>query len=188
MIIYVEGISCAGKSTFIKAITDSGNNINKINEWPDIVDNSISIDEFCRRNDEQKNKTAQELGKNEIVLVDRSYASTLAYNFIQFEHRKSQEYLKSLSWFLKSKTKGSLVSPDLYIIISVDGKTSIKRAKELERYNKNIAWYINPELGSWYYRHFIKLFEPNIPVLELDGTKPLQENIDAFWKFVDKYK
>lgn len=184
MIIYIEGISCAGKSTLIKAITDSHSDIKKINEWPDVVDNSITIDEFCRLNDEQKNSTAQKFDKKGVVLVDRSYASTLAYNFIQFVHDKSQEYLKSISWFLKSKSEGKLISPDLYVLISVDKKTSIKRAKELGRYNQNIAWYIDPELGTQYYRDFFKLMEPGVPVLELNGTEPIEKNISTFWEFV----
>jgi len=188
MKIYFEGVSCSGKSTLIKTIEQSRRGIISISELPDDYKKHEDLDNFCRYNDERKCLIANEKSKMSIVLVDRGYASTLAYNYIQLKLSLSQEYFKTLDWYLEGIKNGKLLKPDFYVLLSVDKKTAINRAKKLNRFCKTIAWYNNPLIGNNFYKYFFSLLEPDIPLLSLDGKIPVEKLLKEFWRFIDEHK
>lgn len=184
MVIYFEGISCAGKSTIIEALKAKLEGSVSISELPDDYKKHKNLDDFCRYNDERKSQTALKMAKtNKTVLVDRGYASTMVYNYIQYQQGLSSEYLKSLNWYIKNIDK-KLQKPDLYVYIKIKDKTAIKRAKKLNRFSKTIAWYNNPQIGSGFYESFFKMFEPDVPLIEIDGDLPLDVGVRAVLKYL----
>lgn len=189
MIIYVEGISCAGKTSFIDCAKMTFTKSISISELPDDYKKHKNLDDFCRYNDERKCKVARKLErKNEMVFVDRGYASTLVYNYIQYKQGASDEYLKSIKWYCDGISNSKLLKPDVYVFIELDGKTAIKRAKVLNRFNTDIAWYTDPEIGNEFYESFFKMLEPEVPLLIIDGKTPLNAKVKQLKRFLSKQK
>ncbi len=187
MIIYFEGISCAGKSTIIDALKSKLPAAVSISELPDDYKKHKNLDDFCRYNDERKSRTAKKLSKETpVVLVDRGYASTMVYNFIQYQLGLSSEYIKTLKWYVENIGR-KLLKPDLYVYIKIKDKTAIKRAKSLNRFSKTIAWYNNPKIGSEFYESFFKMFEPEVPLIVIDGDLPLTIGVKEVLQYLKKH-
>jgi thymidylate kinase len=189
MILYIEGISCAGKTSFIDRAKERFKSAVSISELPDDYKKHSNLDDFCRYNDERKCRVARKLEKeNGIVLVDRGYASTLAYSYIQFKQNTSLEYLKSIRWYCNGISNNKLLRPDMYVFIEVDGETAIERAKRLNRFNTNIAWYTNPEIGNEFYHSFFRILEPEVPLLVIDGKTPQSKKVSQLKEFISELK
>lgn len=187
MIIYFEGLSCAGKTTLINYLkSNSDNKVSVIDELPIDYSKIKDVDNFCRKNDEIKSKNAHRKSRHSIVLVDRGYASTLAYNYIQHQIGVSNEYLKSLKWYFDRILNNRLVKPDMYVYIDIETKDVEKRAKKLNKFNENIAWYSKPEIGRKFYYMFFKYFEPEIPLLRLNANMATKTQSIKFWAKINK--
>lgn len=187
MIIYFEGVSCAGKSTLINEISNRIANSVVIPELPNNFAKHKNLDDFCRVNDERKCVESSLYSSRSIVLQDRGYASTLAYNYIQYKLGISTEYIKTLRWYFAGLLNKKLIKPDLYIFINVDKKTVLNRAKLVSRFKQTIAWYSDPDLGNKFYRYFFNMCEPDVPVVEIDGSKSLKEKAVDTLKGIFKY-
>lgn len=176
MRIYIEGLACAGKTTFIEYLQDKmPDTVCWIPELP--ADLKEINNEICRKNDIAKLQTALELEKDkEIVIVDRSYVSTLAYNFILYQLKQENEYVKTFSWYKENSFSGRLHQPDLFVYIVIDEKASIDRARTSGKFSEEFAWFLGPEYGSEYFNMFFKYIEPDVPILVLDGKNTFQEN------------
>ena len=185
--VFFEGVSCAGKTFLIEAIKNSNpKKIFVVPELPVEYGKIKNVNEFCRNNDERKCKVAGEQSKKGVVLVDRGYLSTLAYNYIQYKLGISQEYQKTISWYIKKTACEKLVKPDLYVFININRSLAIKRAKKLNRFNKSIAWYRDPTIANTYYKNFFDMFEQQVPLLEFNGEENLETMVNIFWKKVDE--
>lgn len=188
MIIYFEGLSCSGKTTLINKLHESFSESVIIPELPTDFYSHADLDDFCRHNDERKCSDAQKNRHKNLVFVDRAYPSTLAYNFIQYKLGISNEYFNTLMWYMDRRLRNIIFPPDLYVYLYADERLIIKRAKNLNRFAKTIAWYSDPEIGCQFYEHFFKLLEPNIPLLEINGSSPIENQIKLFTDFVNAKK
>lgn len=189
MIVFFEGVACAGKTSLIKRIREtSKKELFCIEELPNGYEISVDKNKFCMDNDENKCQSALKNTKNKIVLVDRGYLSTIVYNYIEYKFDISEEYFNTISWYFESIANRKLVKPDLYVYINLDKKTAIHRAKKLGRFAKGIAWFYGPKTANIYYKNFFKYFEPEIPILELSGNHQIDEMVKAFWVKIDELK
>lgn len=188
MIIFFEGLSCCGKTTLIKKLQEVFAESIAIPELPVNFYERADLDDFCRRNDERKCLEARKYANNQLVFVDRGYASTLTYNFIQFQLGISQEYIDTLEWYMKGKINRVLLPPDCYVYLYVDKDLILERSKKLNRFAKNIAWYTDPEIGSRFYEGFFEIFEPDIPLLKIDGSLTLEIQVKQFINFINEKK
>lgn len=186
MIVYFEGVSCSGKTSLLEAVRKIRQDVVVISELPADFQNQKDLDNFCRHNDERKCQAVKLAGKDKIVLVDRGYASTLAYNFIQYKLITSDEYLTTLRWYLEGILTKKLVKPDLYIFLSIDKNTALKRARLLNKLDTGIAWYSDPELGNSFYRFFFSILEPEVPLVEIDGRIPIGQTVKICLKHINK--
>ncbi len=189
MIIYFEGLSCSGKSSLIKLFSEQNKNSIIISELPhDFNDHEKITTNFCRLNDQRKCAQAKQSStKDNFVLVDRSYVSTLAYEFIQWGSRTNSQYIKTLRWYYKGIATKGLNYPDLYVYIEIDKKTALKRSKISNRFTLKFAWYINPQLGIEFYGAFFKFFEPHIPVIIIDGSQDQNDQLETLQKGLQKF-
>jgi len=186
MIIYVEGLSCAGKSHLIKKILEDFPNSISIDELPsNYSQQECDFNAYCRTNDEAKAAKAKSLEKNyEFVLVDRGHASTLAYNFIQLAMGDPTQYLKSLAWYRDSIVLKKLHTPDLYVYVTCDSNIIMKRAVETGRFNPSIAWYQNLNAGSKFYEDFFRFVEPEVPLVKIDGIMDTESEMKRLNNFL----
>lgn len=186
MIIVFEGLSCSGKTTLIKSLKKDQKSVCFIDELPlNRSDNNPIDTNFCQINDEKKSELAMELdSEDKIVLVDRSYVSTLAYEFIKYKiYDKTEMYLDTLNWYFSGIVTGKLIKPDKYVYIDVDEKTALRRASENGRLQLNFAWYTAPKHAIEFYDAFYNFIEPDVPLLKIDGTLSTNVQKDLFWKF-----
>ena len=109
-----------------------------------------------------QHKVKEALSKEGKVYVDRSYVSTLAYNYIQYKSKGSDKYIHSLAWYMEGITDGKLVTPDAYIYIDIGAKESLSRAKKLGKFDKSIAWYEDPVTAKKFYEAFFNFSFPII--------------------------
>ncbi|MFA6007384.1 MAG: hypothetical protein WC784_01920 [Candidatus Shapirobacteria bacterium] len=179
MIIYFEGLACVGKTTLVNYLEKHITSAITISELPkNYLELGKITDALCRRNDERKCTEAKESNKKyDFTLVDRGYASTLVYNFIEYASKVSNEYLTTLSWYMSGILTHRLVKPDLYIYITLDAKTAIKRAKQLNRLSTKYAWFNYPQIGLTAYDFFFKFLEPEVPRLVIDGNLTLKQQV-----------
>lgn len=190
MIIYFEGLACVGKTTLVNYLKKHITNTIAI---PELPKNYLKLEKittaFCRSNDERKCKEAKESNKKyDFTLVDRGYASTLVYNFIEYASKKtSNEYLSTLNWYMSGILTHRLIKPDLYIYITLDAKTAIKRAKQSNRLSTKYAWFNYPQIGLTAYDFFFKFLEPEIPRLVIDGNLALKEQVSLINQELIKY-
>lgn len=190
MIIYFEGLSCSGKTSLINYLTKEFNNCISVPELPQDYygQKKISTD-FCRDNDQRKCVDALEADNEErLVLVDRSYVSTIVYEFIQFGSDCKNQYKDTLRWYFKNILNKKLIKPHVYVYLSIDKETALERSKALNRFTTKFAWYINPQLGIDFYRAFFNFFEPEIPVIVIDGFQDERAQMKVFWEEIKKIK
>lgn len=126
-------------------------------------------------------KSAEETFK--IVLVDRSYVSTLAYNYVRYKQELDNHYKITLEWYMNGKQKGILPSPDLFVFLKVPPDISTRRAKENNRYFDSE----NPSIGEEFYEIFFDTFEPDVPLLILDGTLSHDKLIKSLLNYINGY-
>ena len=144
---------------------------------------------FCRTNDERKCQDSVKFQKKyDYVLVDRGYASTLIYNYIQFQSKTPNEYLTTINWYMNGITNGKLIKPDLYIYLKLDPKSSIARAKLLKRHSTKYAWFTHPNLGIKAYDFFFKFLEPDVPRIIVNGNISTEEQVNIINQEFVKYE
>ncbi len=152
-LIVFEAINAAGKTTqlnlLIKKFKKVGYNIHSIHfhqrdkATGQLIDNKFlhnSSQNFSRREQallyiqdffsqlENIHKTLNQKGKH-IVLLDRFYTSTMAYQTIGLSGTKRQEMLTWISW-LCEKEKPKLPKPDTVILLDTPVDISVSHLKE----------------------------------------------------------
>lgn len=169
-IIVLEGLPGTGKTTL-------GNLFNQemlvIPEM--ILDEAASKEAgelFYFKNDLAKIKKAKDTG--DTVLVERSYASTLAHNYAKLKIDGNDDYFKVLEAFAKNKKEGQLV-PDLYIYLKIGVKKSLIRKNRAE--TSADIWTQEKYLSAIesYYNNYFQLMEPDVPVVVIDGEMELDD-------------
>ncbi len=139
MIIAFEGLSCAGKSAVSSELHLRHPEFNLVTEFL-IKETPPITTEMCMANDIAKYNYAQILSDSgKIVLVDRSYLSTLVYTYAE----GNKKYERTLNWYQNAFEKGLIRDADMYFYLRMQANKSIDRATSVNRLNKKYAWYNN---------------------------------------------
>lgn len=177
-IIVLEGLPGTGKTIL-------GNRFShEIIVIPEMI---LSVDDakkegelFYFKNDIAKIKKAKK--NNGVILVERSYASTLAHNYARLVVDGDADYFNILEAFANNKKEGKLV-PDLYIYLDIGIISSLSRKDR--PVSQDDIWtqekYLN--VIHNYYKTYFQLMEPDIPVVIIDGERGL----DAVYADIKKY-
>jgi thymidylate kinase len=181
MRIYIDGIACSGKTTFIEEAKKNWSQIEWIAELPENL--PVINSEICRRNDVTKSVNAKMLSsKDKTVLVDRSYVSTLAYNYILFRLNEENEYIKTLEWYKNFSQLGKLSKPELFVYYAIDSKSALERAVKSGKFSNKYAWFKKPDYAIIFFKYFYKFLEPDVPVLVLNGHNEPSYNVEVLRK------
>ena len=174
MIVYFEGLSCAGKTTLIEAFPEAGTRkickpFSRQSQRRDL--------EFFLKADEYKCIMARN-STEPLVLVDRGYISTLVYFTVKHElSSDNQDKYMAYEWFIEKMGDGTLVRPDMYVFVDTPLQICKQRWQGTTRDTTDNVWVHAPERCLHWYRILFRSLEYRVPIHRIDGSLPIQETI-----------
>ena len=147
MIVAIEGLPGAGKTTLVKHLSHKCRGSLVISElviWP--KDKNIDEDFFVK-NDYEKFRIIenQDVDKT-LILLDRSYLSTLVYNLALSNIPRKINSIKTFQCYL---LKQSIFYPDLIVFLNINERISLQRSS----YSHSDKIYFD----NWEKEDFLKL-------------------------------
>lgn len=177
MIIGLEGAPGAGKTTLVEALTQQG----VIATVPEIM---IDLEATTGEGDFIVNdelKSAAALASNGAI-VDRSFMSTLAFNFAYEATFGRGNYDLVRGEIVRRIMKGSIVVPDAYIYLDIPIEVSLDRQSPT-----NDTLWRNPNIVDWssrYFKHILGSAYPEQRLLNVDGRLPERQVLEASTEFI----
>ena len=175
----MEGIPGAGKTAILKHFGQDSNilNVDQILPAEPGFDQAMPIS-FYFRSDELKTTECLE-SKKSLCLLDRYYASTLAFYWAFDKLKRTAKYNQAIRWYFRSLDAGKIVKPFAVIYIDVPLALSFSRKGRQSEKNFNNLWMNEKFLG--YFRKYYDLFyaevEPQTKIVRLSGQQPLADII-----------
>lgn len=181
MLYILEGLPGAGKTSFLRKISkkEGFGTVEQI--IPHNICNS-KLEEYYFHSDYLKHEKAFYLQRKSIVVMDRGYLSTLAYNYAFDKIFKSNNYKNIKKRFdLKSDI---FLRPCVfvYIKISVDESLIRKRRKSKDNSiwcNKDFLFY----MSKFYENESLRLSEDN-ELICIDGMMPRRQVFQNIEKII----
>ena len=174
-LIIFEGIPGVGKTTLTKDIAQSfrGTRIGEIitEENHDIPTEGLVVDsqEYFFRNDERKYALARKAAPSALVVMDRSYLSTVVYNLCSNDPSRIAE---ALAW--KEALEKSTTEPTAYIYLRMHPDLCFSR-KGRQRNNSRDLWTFDENLvrTQQFYDQWL-LQERGGITIAVDATPPYE--------------
>lgn len=179
-VIVIEGLPGTGKTTLANKFCSEGLSI--IPEMFLEIENEDPKDElFFFRNDIAKIAKGREIGG--LVLVERTYPSTLAHNYSRLVLDNKTDYFYILKAFSENKLERKIV-PDLYVYIDINVETSLLRKNR--PVTQDDIWTQEKYLHSikFFYNNYFKSIEPDVPLVVIDGNQPLDKIYEDVRKII----
>lgn len=184
MIICLEGLSCAGKTTLIKNYKKKHNEVFCLfKDLPINLDNP-SPDVFLRH-EERKSEVIKKHPSNQLLLVDRYYLSTLVFYTVLEEVNSSFSTHEIYKWLI-NKLGTTIKRPDCYIYVNISPELSLRRACDIRKNNNLNMWTYAPERIHYWYQRLFSVFEYNTEIYNLDATKDLNTVQQNFNKLIEE--
>lgn len=184
-VIYIEGISCSGKTDLVTKLGEKLNDSSVVHELSNISLGAPITTQLCRINDEKKASLSHTRAKTKrYVISDRSYVSTLVYSFIEDKITRSGIYNETLNWYLSSIVCGKLTQPDLFIYMNIPSNIALSRAEDLGREVEKYAWYQQPDEALRYYDFYFKYLAPGVSLINLNGENPVEVNSELVLSYL----
>lgn len=139
-IIALEGLRCAGKTTFLNALQESNLDLHCVPELyieTDRYDSDESVREKYAKAEIQKKNDVLNIGKK--ILYDRSFLSTLAFAYAKYRITGNKDDYDFLRIFLDNNVE-NIIIPDYVFIFTITPKISIERGQKLIRDNTLAFW------------------------------------------------
>ncbi len=175
-IIVLEGLPGTGKTTLVEHFSECSEVetiaeiISNEKEW--LATKKVEDQDFFWANDIEKFRRAHR--SNKIVLMDRGYVSTLAYNFAKKQLEKDAHYDYLLGRYYIDFVEKSL-QPTHYVYIDVSLQDSFARKER--SFIKGNPWYDPNYLNHIinYYQYFFEELEPNVHVTRVSPKNTLED-------------
>ena len=177
-LIVLEGLPGSGKTRHIEFLSKHSYKI--IKEIALKPPKALG-EAFFLKNDIEKYKLVPPKG---IIVMDRNYASTLAYNFSMLLN-SDFAFFDVLRWYLSAKKYGKIWQPYSYIYIKTPIKESLKRKK---RKIAHPAWSDPAKLRmmTLFYWFFFTFVERRVNVI--DGIASIATQRKELLAFLHKIK
>lgn len=124
MILALEGLPGSGKTTMAEYVHDRFN-FKVVAELLGTIPDNVPEDAYIA-NDVRKFKLAT---SSTHAVMDRSYLSTLAYNFAYDKCHSTNAFGDVATTIYGLKEAGKLQDPDLYILLNIPTRLSLQRQK-----------------------------------------------------------
>lgn len=167
MHIVVEGLPGSGKTTLVNSLT-KGTDFVKIDEM--IVPIAETADEFMYVEHDIAKCVLRDYHEN--TVMDRSYLSTLGYNFANDKYTGSNNFLRIKNRISEELDKGRLSDPDLLIYLTSSIETSLLRQKP-----ENASFWRVHEMLRYSEQYVLEYLTINHGgnVVYIDGTQSKEE-------------
>lgn len=179
MIIVLEGLPGVGKTTIATRLASELGVIivpqrtELFFHQLTLSESTLDMEELYLLNDEEKCRTAKLLelkNPHTIVVMDRNYLATLAFNYAASAFGgSSSRFKRILSWYKKNKGL-KLASPNIYIYLVASPKKSLalkgRTAKKDEPWS-NLKYLA---LMKSYYEYFFSNVEPESNVIRIAAS------------------
>ncbi|MDP3790965.1 MAG: hypothetical protein Q8R38_02855 [Candidatus Omnitrophota bacterium] len=139
-IIALEGLRCAGKTTFLNKLKESNPEFCCVPELyiqTERYDPDELIREKYAKAEIQKKKDILNINKH--VVYDRSFLSTLAFAYAKYRITGNRDDHDFYRTFL-SDNRGNIVMPDYIFVFTITPKVSIERGRKVVRDNTLDFW------------------------------------------------
>jgi len=122
------------------------------------------------------------------VIMDRNYASSLAFGFANFVASNNPSIFMHFPSYIVNKAVGTLVKPDAYVFFRIPVPVSVRRQDSREEMREELR---TGSLGvlrdcERFYRAFFTILEPEVPLFEVDATRPKEEVLEEVLRILRK--
>ena len=121
------------------------------------------------------------------VIMDRNYASSLAFGFANFVASNNPSLFMHFPSYIVNKAVGTLVKPDVYVFFKIPVSESIKRQDSREEMREELMTESVQVLRDCdrFYKAFFSILEPEIPLYEIDALKSKDQVLADVMKIID---
>jgi thymidylate kinase len=121
------------------------------------------------------------------VIMDRNYASSLAFGFANFVASNNPSIFMHFPSYIVNKAVGTLVKPDAYIFFRIPVPVSVRRQDSREEMREELR---TGSLGvlrdcERFYRAFFTILEPEVPLYEVDATRPKEDVLEEVMRVLE---
>ncbi len=184
IIVAFEGLPGCGKSSIAKEVAEKIQNCVVMPEVSEaaasrgfeVADRaSIGTETWFLTQYYTRGTEAERLrDEGRLVIMDRNYASSLAFGFANFVASSSPSFFMHFPSYIVNKAVGTLVKPDAYVFFRISVAESVRRQDSREEMREELRTGSVQVLRDCerFYRAFFTILEPEVPFFEIDATRP----------------
>ncbi len=185
--ITIEGIDGSGKTTISKILHEKISNSILTSEPTDgwigkMIKKAIKKEVdgitisllFCADRNEHLKKIKKWLDEGKIVICDRYFDSTIAYQKEQLNFENAEKWLLNLQPFL--------IKPDLTILLKIQPKKAIERIKKKKVFFENEKFLENVQ------KNYLEMAKGEERFFLVDAEKSIDEIVNECLKEMEKRK
>ena len=111
--------------------------------------------------------------EGKLVIMDRNYASSLAFGFANFVASNNPSFFMHFPSYIVNKAAGTLVKPDAYFFFKIPVSESVRRMDSREEMREELRTGSVQVLRDCerLYKAFFSILEPEVPLYEVDATR-----------------
>jgi len=111
--------------------------------------------------------------EGKLVIMDRNYASSLAFGFANFVASNNPSLFMHFPSYIVNKAAGTLVKPDAYFFFKIPVSESVRRMDSREEMKEELRTGSVQVLRDCerFYKAFFSILEPEVPLYEVDATR-----------------
>ena len=198
MIVVFEGLPGCGKSSIAREVIKKMQNCVVMPEVSELAASkgfevadkaSIGTETWFLTQYYTRGTEAQRLREEgKLVIEDRNYASSLAFGFANFVASNNPSIFMHFPSYIVNKAVGTLVKPDAYIFFKIPVSESVKRQDSREELREELRTSNTNVLRDCarFYRVFFTILEPEVPVYEVDATRPKEAVLEDVLRLLEE--
>lgn len=183
-IIALEGLPCAGKTTFLNKFKENNSGFYCVPElYVEIKEDSTSssIREQYANAELNKKRTIDGVDKN--VLFDRSFLSTMAFSYSKHKTTGDNgDYIYNKKFM--EENKHNIIIPDFVFVLVITPKESIERRSKMTRDNSQSFWKNELFLKNFMNFYYTEDFYSIIPKAKVLFVNTEDNNKEETYKII----
>jgi thymidylate kinase len=128
--------------------------------------------------------------EGKLVIMDRNYASSLAFGFANFVASNNPSFFMHFPSYIVNKAAGTLVKPDAYFFFKIPVSESVRRMDSREEMKEELRTGSVQVLRDCerFYKAFFSILEPEVPLYEVDATRTKKAVLEEVLGLLGKLK